>query len=75
VGSTNAAKATALSEGAPVLLSLLALGPADAGLVVRRVDGMRFLRKFAMVVAAEETLRPAARALAAALRAGVITEG
>ena len=75
VGSTSAAKATALEEGAPVLLSLLALGPADAGLVVRRVDGMRFLRKFAMVVAAEETLPPGARALAAALRAGVITEG
>jgi DNA-binding transcriptional LysR family regulator len=75
VGSTSAAKATALEEGAPVLLSLLALGPADAGLVVRRVDGMRFLRKFAMVVAAAETLRPGARALAAALRAGVITEG
>jgi DNA-binding transcriptional LysR family regulator len=75
VGSTSAAKATALEEGAPVLLSLLALGPADAGLVVRRVRGLRFLRKFAMVVAGAETLRPSARALAAALRAGVITEG
>src|SRR5215218_7690748 len=64
VGSTSAAKATALSEGVPVLLSLLALGPADSGLVVRRVEGLRFLRQFAMVVAAEETLRPAARALA-----------
>jgi hypothetical protein len=42
---------------------------------VRRVDGLRLLRKFAMVVAAEETLRPAARALAAALRASVITDG
>ena len=31
VGSTSAAKATALSEGAPVLLSRLAVGPADAG--------------------------------------------
>jgi DNA-binding transcriptional LysR family regulator len=75
VGSTSAAKATALSEGTPVLLSLLALGPADSGLVVRRVIGLRFLRKFAMVVAAEETLPSAARALATALRAGVITEG
>jgi DNA-binding transcriptional LysR family regulator len=73
VGSTSAAKATAVSEGAPVLLSLLALGPADAGFVVRRVDGMRFLRRFVMVVGAEQTLRPGARALAAALRAGVIT--
>ena len=75
VGSTSAAKATALSEGAPVLLSSLALGPADRGLVVRRVEGLSFRRRFAMVVAAEETLRPAARALAAALRAGVITGG
>jgi DNA-binding transcriptional LysR family regulator len=75
VGSTSAAKATAVSEGAPVLLSLLALGPADAGLVVRRVDGMRFLRRFAMVVAAEETLPSGARALAAALRSSVITAG
>lgn len=75
VGSTSAAKATAMSEGAPVLLSSLALGPADVGLVVRRVEGLRFPRRFAMVVAAEETLRPAARALASALRASVITDG
>jgi DNA-binding transcriptional LysR family regulator len=75
VGSTSAAKATAVTEGTPVLLSLLALGPADAGLVVRRVEGLRFLRKFAMVVAAEETLPPGARALATALRASVITGG
>jgi DNA-binding transcriptional LysR family regulator len=77
VGSTSAAKATALSEGAPVLLSLLAIGPADAGLVVRRVDGQPFLRSFAMVAAGEQPLRPAARALAAALRAGTdaITAG
>jgi DNA-binding transcriptional LysR family regulator len=75
VGSTSAAKATAVSERAPVLLSLLAMGPADAGLVVRRVEGLRFLRSFAMVVGAEETLRPAARALAAALRATAITHG
>jgi DNA-binding transcriptional LysR family regulator len=75
VGSTSAAKATALEEGAPVLLSLLALGPADAGFVVRRVAGLPFLRRFVMVVAAEETLRPAARALATALRSGAITTG
>jgi len=75
VGSTSAAKATAVSESAPVLLSLLAMGPADAQLVVRRVEGLRFLRSFAMVVAAEETLRPGARALAGALRDSVITSG
>jgi DNA-binding transcriptional LysR family regulator len=71
VGSTSAAKATAISEGAPVLLSLLALGPADTAFAVKRVEGIRFLREFAMVVAAAGTLRPSARALAAALRAPV----
>src|SRR3954471_7146828 len=75
VGSTSAAKATAMSEGAPVLLSSLALGAADIGFVVRRAEGLRFDRSFAMVLAAEETLRSPARALAAALRAGVITPG
>ena len=75
VGSTSAAKATALSESTPVLLSLLAMGPADVQLVVRRVEGLRFLRSFAMVVAARETLRPGARALASALRTSVITDG
>jgi DNA-binding transcriptional LysR family regulator len=75
VGSTSAAKAAAISEGAPVLLSSLALGAADIGFVVRRAEGVRFERSFAMVVAAEETLRPAARALASALRPEVITAG
>jgi DNA-binding transcriptional LysR family regulator len=75
VGSTSAAKATAITEAAPVLLSSLALGAADIGFVVRRVEGLRFDRSFAMVVVSEETLRAPARALAAALRAGVITTG
>ena len=75
VGSTTAAKATAVSECAPVLLSQLAVGPADTALVVRRVDGLSLKRRFVMVVAAAETLRPAARALAAALRASAITSG
>ena len=69
VGSTSAAKATAVSEGAPVLLSSLALGPADSAFVVRRVEGLSLMRRFVMLVAAEGTLRPAARALAAALGA------
>ena len=71
VGSTSAAKATALSEEAPVLLSRMAVGPADAGLVVRRVRGIPFPRRFVMVAGAEETLPAGARALAAALIAGV----
>jgi DNA-binding transcriptional LysR family regulator len=74
VGSTSAAKATALSEDAPVLLSRLAVGPADGSLVVRRVKGVRFPRRFVMVVGAEETLPAGARALATALTAGLPPE-
>jgi DNA-binding transcriptional LysR family regulator len=77
VGSTSAAKATGLEERAPVLLSLLAVGPADEQLVVRRVSGLDLTRRFVMVAGAEETLPASARALAAALLASVagITAG
>jgi DNA-binding transcriptional LysR family regulator len=71
VGSTSAAKATAMSERAPMLISRMAVGPADTELVVRRVRGISFPRKFVTVVGAEETLPAGARALAAALAAGV----
>jgi DNA-binding transcriptional LysR family regulator len=74
VGSTSAAKAAAVSEEAPVLLSRLAVGPADSALVVRRVQGLRFPRRFVMVVGAQETLPAGARALATALAAGVPDE-
>lgn len=63
VGSTSAAKATAAAEGAPILLSHLALLSETDGLVTRRVSGMRFERSFVLLVGAEETLTPAARAL------------
>jgi DNA-binding transcriptional LysR family regulator len=77
VGSTSAAKATALSESAPVLLSRMAVGPPAEGLVVRRVRGLRFPRRFVMVAGAEETLPAGARALASALIASAqpITAG
>jgi DNA-binding transcriptional LysR family regulator len=77
VGSTSAAKATALEEDAPVLLSLLAVGPGDERLVVRRVRGLDLTRRFVMVAGAEETLPAGARALAAALvaSAAAITTG
>lgn len=65
IGSTTAAIATALSEGAPLLVSSLALeGPQPTGLVVRRVTGMRFERRFVLVHGGEESLGSAARALA-----------
>ena len=70
VGSTSAAKATALSECAPVLISRLAIAPADV-LLARRVAELRFPRRFVMVVGAEETLPAGARALAGALRESV----
>ncbi len=63
VGSTSAAKAAAIAENAPILLSRLALR-GDAGVLeARRVAGMPFPRRFALLVGAEETLTPAARAL------------
>jgi DNA-binding transcriptional LysR family regulator len=70
VGSTSAAKAAALEEGAPVLISQMAVGPAD-GLVVRRVKGLNLKRRFVLVAGAEETLPPNARALIAALCSSV----
>jgi DNA-binding transcriptional LysR family regulator len=61
VGSTSVAKATAISEGAPVLLSRLAIGGGGDGLVERPVDGMSFERHFVVLVGAG--MRPAAQAL------------
>ena len=63
VGSTSAAKATALSEQAPALLSQLAVRNSDESFVTRRVRGLRFPRHFALVFASEDTLTPDARAL------------
>jgi len=63
IGSTTAAKATAVSERAPVLLSLRALEASSEGLVVRGVTGLRFLRRFVLLHAGEEGLSSEARAL------------
>ena len=63
VGSTSAAKATAVSENAPVLLSRLAVRGNPEGLVERPVEGIDFARRFVILVGRHETLRPAARAL------------
>jgi DNA-binding transcriptional LysR family regulator len=63
VGSTSAAKATAVSEGAPVLLSRLAVRGNGELLVERPVEGVDFERRFVLLLGAEETMRPAARAL------------
>jgi DNA-binding transcriptional LysR family regulator len=62
VGSTGAAKEAALREQAPALLSRLAIpdGQRD-GLVTRRVEGVRFVRTFVVITAAERPPHPAAR--------------
>ena len=63
VGSTSAAKATALSEGAPVLLSGISMSRDDDGFVVRRVDGLDLTRQFVLLLGSQESVSPAARAL------------
>ena len=49
IGSTTAARATAVADRAPVLLSLMALGEDEHELVVRRVAGLHFRRRFALL--------------------------
>jgi DNA-binding transcriptional LysR family regulator len=68
IGSTTAAKATAVSKRVPVLLSLRALEGSSEGLVVRRVAGLRFHRRFVLVHAGEASLPSVARALDRFLR-------
>jgi DNA-binding transcriptional LysR family regulator len=63
IGSTTAAKATARSEHAPVLLSLLAMKGRGQALVVRRVAGVRFVRHFVVLHGDEKNLPAAARDL------------
>lgn len=71
VGSTSAAKETALAENAPILLSRLAMAGEGGALLVRRVRGVRFERTFVTLVGAEGTLRQPARALLEHLRSGL----
>jgi DNA-binding transcriptional LysR family regulator len=62
VGSTGAAKEAALREKAPALLSALSIrsGQKD-GLVTRRVEGVRFTRRFVVITAAERAPHASAR--------------
>lgn len=65
IGSTTAARAAALAERAPLLVSRLALGDGDAELVVRRIAGLDLRRRFALVHPGWiQDLTPPARALA-----------
>jgi DNA-binding transcriptional LysR family regulator len=68
IGSTTAAKATAVSERTPVLLSHRALEASSDRLVVRRVAGLRFQRRFVLLHAGEKNLPSRALALYRFLR-------
>ncbi|MGB7587742.1 MAG: LysR family transcriptional regulator [Solirubrobacterales bacterium] len=71
IGSTAAAITTAIAKGAPALLSSLAFSPSgQAGLVVRRVSGLRFRRHFVVLYGGEESLPGPARSLVRDLLAG-----
>lgn len=71
IGSTAAAIVTALAEGAPVLLSSLALtAPGGEKLLARRVSGLDLRRRFVVVHTGEEGLSAPARALLAHLLKG-----
>jgi DNA-binding transcriptional LysR family regulator len=64
IGSTAAAITTALAEGAPVLISSLALTASGGGkLVARKVAGLDLKRRFVVVHTGEEGLSAPARAL------------
>ncbi len=69
VGSTSAARDAALSEGAPVLLSRLAIGRPRDPLVAVPVEGVRFERRFVFLLGDEANLSGSARALLNHLRA------
>ncbi len=63
VGSTGAAVAAAITGRAPALLSRLAIPPEDEHMVARRVQGLRFRRRFVMLWSARDALGPDVRAL------------
>jgi DNA-binding transcriptional LysR family regulator len=68
VGSTSAAITAALSGRAPALLSQLAVATGDRHMVARRVDELRFMRRFVVIWSAQDALGPEARALIEYLR-------
>jgi DNA-binding transcriptional LysR family regulator len=70
VGSTSAARAAALSQNAPVLLSGRAVTGDDDEFIPRRVRGLRFKRWFMLLSGSEESLSSSARALLEHLESG-----
>lgn len=65
IGSTSAARAAAVAEGAPLLASRMALREEAGELVVRRIAGVDLRRRFALLQRADgRTAAPAVAALA-----------
>ncbi len=74
VGSTAAAIAAAVSEGAPTVLSARAIA-ATATLHALRVRGLPLRRRFVLLTRADAVLSPAVEDLAAHLTASLLTQG
>jgi DNA-binding transcriptional LysR family regulator len=68
VGNTAAAKREALELEAPILLSALALDEDRDFLYRRRVDGLKFPRRFLIICRAQADLRPSEHELVDFLR-------
>lgn len=75
VGSTGAAIEAAISGGAAALLSQLAVARTDGQLSARRVQDLRFSRRFVLVWGSRQALGAEARALISHLTATLITGG
>ena len=67
IGSTAAGKREALELGVPILLSALALDEGRDRLFRRRVEGLRFPRRFLIVTRSQADLRPSEREFVAFL--------
>lgn len=63
VGSTSAAKSTAIKENVPVVISRQAVEGDKANFIVCTVRGLTFPRRFVLLLAGEEGISSGARAL------------
>lgn len=70
LGSTAAVKSAALQRGTPALIAKLAIGPESDGLLTKRVEGMRFPRRFVILAPARESLSGQGKAFLDHLLAG-----
>ena len=61
IGNTAAAKREAVELGAPILISALALDEKRDRLHRRRIEGLRFPRRFLIVLRSQADLTPSQR--------------